>query len=122
MSILIDKNTKVLVQGITGGTGKFHTEQMIAYGTNVVGGVTPGKGGQWAAGVPVYDTMREAVAATGRKFDPASVAASQSYCSRPSVRVQFWSVLPSLSLPRARAVVGQKGSSTTKRASPHSNA
>ena len=65
MSILIDKNTKVLVQGITGGTGKFHTEQMIAYGTKIVGGVTPGKGGQDCCGVPVFDTVAEAVEATG---------------------------------------------------------
>ncbi|MCB9832455.1 MAG: succinate--CoA ligase subunit alpha [Planctomycetes bacterium] len=65
MSILIDKNTKVLVQGITGGTGKFHTEQMLAYGTKIVGGVTPGKGGQDCCGVPVFDTVAEAVEATG---------------------------------------------------------
>ncbi|HQL23771.1 MAG TPA: succinate--CoA ligase subunit alpha, partial [candidate division Zixibacteria bacterium] len=56
MSILVDKNSRVLVQGITGGAGLFHTERMIAYGTNIVGGVTPGKGGQTAAGLPVFDT------------------------------------------------------------------
>lgn len=64
MSILVDINTRLLVQGITGREGLFHTQQMIAYGTNVVGGVTPGKGGQWAAGVPVFDTVLEAVRAT----------------------------------------------------------
>lgn len=64
MSILVDKDTRLIVQGITGREGLFHTEQMIAYGTNVVGGVTPGKGGQWAAGVPVFDTAKEAVQAT----------------------------------------------------------
>lgn len=66
MSILVDKDTRLLVQGITGREGAFHTEQMIAYGTNVVAGVTPGKGGAWAVGgVPVFDTVREAVEATG---------------------------------------------------------
>jgi succinyl-CoA synthetase alpha subunit len=64
MSILVDKNTRLLVQGITGREGLFHTQQMVAYGTDVVGGVTPGKGGQWAAGVPVFDTVLEAVKAT----------------------------------------------------------
>ena len=66
MSILIDETTRVLVQGITGREGEFHTRQMLAYGTNVVGGVTPGKGGQVAAdSVPVYNTVRAAVEATG---------------------------------------------------------
>lgn len=62
MSILVNKDTKLLVQGITGREGMFHTEQMIAYGTNVVGGVTPDKGGQMVLGnVPVFNTVREAV-------------------------------------------------------------
>ena len=65
MSILVNKDTRLLVQGITGGQGRFHTEQMLAYGTNIVGGVTPGKGGQSVLGVPVFDTVREAVEATG---------------------------------------------------------
>ena len=64
MSILVNKDTRLVVQGITGREGMFHTEQMVAYGTNVVGGVTPGKGGLWSAGVPVFDTVREAVLAT----------------------------------------------------------
>ncbi len=64
MSIFIDKNTKVIVQGITGATALFHTEQMLAYGTQIVGGVTPGKGGAMAAGVPVFNTVAEARAAT----------------------------------------------------------
>jgi len=63
MSILVDEDTRVVVQGITGGEGKFHTEQMIEYGTNVVAGTSPGKGGQSVAGVPVYDTVEEAVEA-----------------------------------------------------------
>lgn len=61
MSVFVDKDTRVVVQGITGGEGKFHTEQMIEYGTNVVAGAVPGKGGQEVAGVPVYDTVSEAV-------------------------------------------------------------
>lgn len=65
MSILVDKNTRLLVQGITGREGGFHTRRMMRYGTKVVGGVTPGKGGLEVAGVPVFDTMKEAVAITG---------------------------------------------------------
>lgn len=82
MSIIIDQNTKLIVQGITGREGTFHTEQMLAYGTNVVAGVTPGKGGQTVLGVPVFNTVREAMEATGAntsvifvpaKFTKASV-------------------------------------------------
>jgi succinyl-CoA synthetase alpha subunit len=65
MSVLVDKNTRVICQGFTGAQGTFHTEQAIAYGTKMVGGVTPGKGGITHLGLPVFDTVREAVAATG---------------------------------------------------------
>lgn len=65
MSILINKNTKVIVQGFTGKEGSFHAEQCLAYGTKIVGGVTPGKGGTTHLGQPVFNTVREAVAATG---------------------------------------------------------
>ncbi|MGZ3634046.1 MAG: succinate--CoA ligase subunit alpha [Parachlamydiaceae bacterium] len=64
MSILINKQTKVITQGITGKAGKFHTEQCLAYGSNFVGGVTPGKGGQEILGLPIFDTVREAKEAT----------------------------------------------------------
>jgi succinyl-CoA synthetase alpha subunit len=61
MSILVDDDSRVVVQGITGGEGSFHTEQMMEYGTNIVAGAVPGKGGQEVQGVPVYDTVNEAV-------------------------------------------------------------
>src|SRR5690554_6329086 len=64
MSVMVDETTRLIVQGITGSVGSFHTEQMIAYGTNVVGGVTPGKSGQKVHGAPVFDTVAEAVAET----------------------------------------------------------
>ncbi|PIF01906.1 MAG: succinate--CoA ligase subunit alpha [Draconibacterium sp.] len=65
MSILINKDTKVIVQGITGRDGSFHASKMQEYGTNIVGGVSPGKGGQKEHGIPVFDTVKEAVEATG---------------------------------------------------------
>jgi len=79
MSILVDKNTKVICQGFTGKQGTFHSEQAIAYGTPMVGGVTPGKGGQTHLGLPVFDTVHAAVSATGADasmiYVPASFAA-----------------------------------------------
>ena len=78
MSVLVDEDSRVVVQGITGGEGKFHTEQMIEYGTNVVAGAVPGKGGQEVAGVPVYDTVdraaREEDADTSVVFVPPAFA------------------------------------------------
>src|SRR5690349_24133970 len=65
MSILVDRHTKVITQGMTGDTGTFHTQQALDYGTQMVAGVTPGKGGQTHIGLPVFDTVREAKAATG---------------------------------------------------------
>ncbi|WP_428908674.1 succinate--CoA ligase subunit alpha [Niallia sp. Krafla_26] len=65
MSVFINKDTKVIVQGITGSTALFHTKQMLEYGTKIVGGTSPGKGGQEAAGVPVFNTVKDAVDATG---------------------------------------------------------
>ena len=79
MSILVNKDSKILCQGITGSQGTFHTEQCMEYGTQVVGGVTPGRGGSEHLGVPVFDTMREAVAETGADVSmilvPAAFAA-----------------------------------------------
>lgn len=79
MSILVDKNTRVICQGFTGKQGTFHSEQALAYGTRLVGGVTPGKGGQTHLGLPVFDTVHAAVRATGAEasmiYVPAAFAA-----------------------------------------------
>ncbi len=85
MSILIDKNTRLLVQGITGNEGLFHTTQMVEYGTNVVAGVTPGKGGEWVLDdkIPVFDSVKLAAEATGANatviFVPARFAADAMF-------------------------------------------
>ncbi len=81
MSIMINKNTRLVVQGITGHDGLFHTQQMAAYGTNIVAGVTPGKGGEWVLDgkIPVFDSVKVAVDAAGANtsviFVPARFAA-----------------------------------------------
>ena len=85
MSILVNKNTRLLVQGITGQEGLFHTEKMVAYGTNVVAGVTPGKGGEWVLNgkIPVFDSVKIAKNATGANatiiFVPARFAADAMF-------------------------------------------
>lgn len=75
MAILVNKDTRLIVQGITGREGSFHTKQMIDYGTPVVGGVTPGKGGEWVFGLPVFDSVRVAVDATEANTSIIYVAA-----------------------------------------------
>jgi len=83
VSILLNSETRVLVQGITGREGSFHTQRMLDYGTNVVAGVTPGRGGEWVHGVPVFDSVREAFRATEAEvsavFVPARFAADAIY-------------------------------------------
>ena len=78
MSILVNKNTRVICQGFTGKQGTFHSEQALAYGTKLVGGVTPGRGGQTHLGLPVFDTVQDAVRETGATasmiYVPASAA------------------------------------------------
>ena len=84
MSVLVNKNSKVIVQGFTGSEGSFHAQQMMDYGTQVVGGVTPGKGGTEHLGRPVFNTVADAVAA-----HPAPIPASFS-CPRPSPPMPSW--------------------------------
>jgi succinyl-CoA synthetase alpha subunit len=116
MSILVDKNTRLVVQGVTGREGEFHTRHMIEYGTNVVAGVTPGKGGGWVSGVPVFDTLKEAVAATGANtsiiFVPARFAPDAIYEAADrgvSLIVCITEGIPTLDMLRVRAYLGQKG-------------
>ena len=103
MSVLVDEKTKVIVQGITGGEGSFHTEQMLEYGTLVVSGVTPGKGGQEIHGVPVFDTVRDAVEAGDlvaeivRKGDLVLIKASRGVALEQvidTLRLSFASLEP----------------------------
>ena len=86
MSVLVDKNTRLIVQGITGKEGTFHMLQMRDYGTNVVGGVTPGKGGTTHEGVPVFNTVADAVRETGANasvvYVPPAFAAHLPKCGR----------------------------------------
>ena len=118
MAILVDKNTRLVVQGITGREGEFHSKQMIEYGTQVVAGVTPGKGGQWACDdkVPVFDTVAEAVAATGANtsvvYVPARFAADavlEAADAGISLIVCITEGIPTLDMIRVRAYLDQKG-------------
>jgi succinyl-CoA synthetase alpha subunit len=117
MSILINRDTRLLVSGITGNEGKFHTEQMLAYGTNVVAGVTPGKGGEWVFGkVPVFDTVKAAVEATGANtgiiFVPARFAADAIFehadAGLPLI-VCITEGVPVMDMMRVRNYIDQKG-------------
>src|SRR3546814_17314713 len=84
MSVLVNKNTKVIVQGITGTQGTFHAAQMLDYGTKVVGGVTPGKGGGEHLGLPVFNTVPEAVADTGAHASVINVPSPASAHGLPA--------------------------------------
>jgi succinyl-CoA synthetase alpha subunit len=117
MSILVDKNTRLLVQGITGEEGLFHTRQMVAYGTNVVAGMTPGKGGQWVdEKIPVFDSVKIAVEATGANtsiiFVPARNAADSIFeaadAGVPFI-VCITEGIPVSDMMRVRNYIDQKG-------------
>jgi len=117
MSILVDKNTRLIVQGITGREGEFHTRQMLEYGTKVVGGVRPGRGGEWAVDgkVPVFDTVKEAVETTGANawvgYVPAR-AAPDAILEAADAGVPFLVCItegiPVLDMIRVRAYLDQK--------------
>jgi succinyl-CoA synthetase alpha subunit len=116
MSILVNKDTRLLVQGITGREGLFHTKQMLAYGTKVVAGVTPGKGGEWAEEkVPVFDTARAAVESTGANcaviYVPAKFAPDAMYESADAgipliVCISDW--IPVQEMMRVRQYLDQR--------------
>ena len=116
MSILVNRDTRLLVQGITGREGLFHTRQMIAYGTKVVAGVTPGKGGEWVEGVPVFDTVRAAVDSTGANcallFVPARFAPDAMYeaadAGTPLI-VTITENMPVQDMMKVRSHLDQKG-------------
>ncbi|RMF47507.1 MAG: succinate--CoA ligase subunit alpha [Anaerolineae bacterium] len=117
MSILVNKNTRLLVQGITGREGLFHTQQMVAYGTNVVGGVTPGKGGEWVLDgkVPVFDSVKQAAEATGANatviFVPARFAADAIFEAADAgleLIVCITEGIPVFDMMRVRAYIDQK--------------
>ncbi len=111
MSILVDNDTRLLVQGITGSQGAFHAQQMIQYGTNVVAGAVPGRGGQWAVGnTPVFDTVHEAVATTDANtsiiFVPAAFAVDallESADAGIDLIVCITENIPALDMARARS-------------------
>ena len=118
MAILVDKSTRLLVQGITGREGEFHSQQMLEYGTQIVAGVTPGKGGQWACDhrVLVFDTVAEAVEGTGANtsviYVPARFAADaviEAANAGISLIVCITEGLPTTDMIRVRAYLDQKG-------------
>jgi succinyl-CoA synthetase alpha subunit len=116
MSILIDKNTRLLVQGITGGEGSFHAKRCIDYGTKVVAGVTPGKGGAKVEGVPVFNTVERAVADTGANtsiiFVPAAFAADailESADAGIPLIVCITEGIPTLDMVMVMSYLKQKG-------------
>lgn len=116
MSILIDKNTRVICQGITGKSGRFHTLQCKEYGTQMVGGVTPGKGGESVDGIPVYNTVREAVQKTGAAasmvYVPAAFAltAVEEACAE-GIRliIVITEGIPVLDMIRAKSIASRAG-------------
>ncbi len=116
MSILVDENTKVVVQGITGNEGLFHTKQMKEYGTKIVAGVTPGKGGQKVEGIPVFNSVMEAVVNTGANasaiFVPPAFAADailEAADSGISLVVCLTEGIPTLDMVMVRKFLKERG-------------
>jgi len=116
MSILIDADTRLVVQGITGRQGEFHTKHMLEYGTNIVAGVTPGKGGEWVHGVPVFNTVKKAVEAKGANcsviFVPARFAPDAIYEAADAdipLVVCLTEGIPVLDMIKVRAYLDRKG-------------
>jgi succinyl-CoA synthetase alpha subunit len=116
MSILVDRSTRLLVQGITGREGEFHNRQMLEYGTQVVAGVTPGKGGMEVAGVPVFNTVKEAVETTGANtsivYVPARFAPDAIYEAADagiSLIVCITEGIPTLDMIKVKAYLDQRG-------------
>src|SRR5499427_8686355 len=108
MSVLVDKSTRLVVQGITGKEGTFHTRQMVDYGTNVVGGVTPGKGGNTHEGIPVFNTVADAVTQAGANasviYVPPAVAADAGI----PVVVCITEGIPALDMVKVKEYLGDK--------------
>jgi succinyl-CoA synthetase alpha subunit len=116
MSVLVNKQSRIIVQGFTGKEGTFHAEQMIAYGTNVVGGVTPGKGGQIHLGLPVFNTVEDAVKKAGADtsiiFVPPAFAADaiiEAAASGIKVIIAITEGIPIQDMVRAKAYISDKG-------------
>lgn len=116
MSILVNKDTKVICQGLTGATGTFHTEQAIAYGTNMVGGVTPGKGGQTHLDLPVFNTVRDAVDET--QADASVIYVPAPFCKDSIIEAAEAGVglivcitegIPALDMLEAKIIVDSLG-------------
>ena len=116
MSILVNKNTKVIVQGITGRSGRFHTEQCVDYGTNIVAGAVPGRGGTDVNGIPVFDTVAEGVAETGADtsliFVPAQFNAADSIMEAADAGIELIICIsehiPVLDMVKAKAFLNGK--------------
>ncbi len=116
MSVLVNKDTKVICQGFTGKQGTFHCEQAIAYGTRMVGGVTPGKGGQLHLGLPVFDTVRDALRETGA--DATVIYVPAPFCKDSIIEAADAGIglivcitegVPTLDMLQAKIAVGQNG-------------
>jgi len=115
VSILVDKDTRLLVQGLTGKTGTFHTRQAVEYGTNVVAGVTPGRGGEDVDGIPVFDTVEEAVEKTGANasvvYVPPPFAADailEAADAGVALVVAITEGIPALDMSRVKAILDRR--------------